>query len=246
MNKIRIVAIIPVKEKSKRLPGKNLKPLLGKPMMAYVIETALRIKARGLVDRVIVSTESEEVATIAKKYGAEVPFTRPVELTKDDVTTREVLQHAIDYLEEHENYIPDYVLLLFSTSPLLRQERIEEAITVALKKDSESVFSGTYDKGHYWIEDEGGWVRFYPKKQVNSQYQIPLVKEDGAIYLTKTSWLKRQYVADKADVVIMEPGENIDVDYPEDFEKAEKVLLQQKRNSMHSSGYLIFDGNTLE
>lgn len=220
MNK-KICIIIPAKATSKRVPGKNLKDLAGKPMLAHIVETALQVKG---IDRVIVSTESEEVAEVAKKYGAEVPFRRPVELTKDDVTTREVLQYEVDQLLEKESYVPDYVLLLYPTSPLLKKERIQEAVDIAIKRDSDSVFSGSYDKGHYWLEVEGGWERLYPQKQVNSQYQVPLVVENGAIYLTKTHFLKRQYVADKADVVIMDPDENIDVDYPEDFEKVRKIL----------------------
>jgi len=170
------------------------------------------------------------VAEVAKKYGAEVPFRRPAELTQDDVTTREVLQYEVDQLLRIQNYIPDYVLLLYPTSPLLKKERIQEAINIALERDSDSVFSGSYDNGHYWIEVEGGWVRLYPQKQVNSQFQVPLVVENGAIYLTKTNFLKKQYVADKADVVIMGLEENIDVDYPEDFEKV-RLILAEKINS---------------
>jgi len=219
----KIVAIIPAKGKSTRIPGKNIKDLAGKPMIAYILETAKSVKG---IDRVIVSTDSEDVKKIAELYGADVPFIRPKELTEDDVTTREVLAHTVSWLEENEDYVPDYVLLLYPTSPLLKKERVEEAVNIALERNSDSVFSGSYDKGHYWIEVEGGWVRLYPQKQVNSQYQIPLVVENGAIYLTKTEFIARQYVADKADVVIMDSDENIDVDYPEDFERVQKILSE--------------------
>ncbi len=226
----KIAVIIPAKEHSSRIPGKNLKNLAGKPMMAYIIETALKAKKKiAAIDRVIVSTDSLKVAAVAKKYGAEAPFIRPNYLTKEAVTTLAVLQHALKELAKRENYVPDYVLLLYPTSPLLKLSRIEEAIKLALDRDADSVFSGTYDKGHYWLEAEGGWARLYPIKQVNSQYQIPLVKENGAIYLTKTSVLKRQYVADKSDVVVMAEGENIDVDYPEDFVAVEKILKGQRK-----------------
>lgn len=222
----KIIAIIPAKGISKRIPNKNIRNLAGKPMVAYIIETALRVKRKGYLDRVIVSTDSEKIARIAKRHGAEAPFIRPKRLTLDAVPTLDVLRHALAELEKKEHYVPDYVLLLYPTSPLLRQERIREAIELAIKHDSDSVFTGSYDKGHYWIEDEGGYVRLYPKKQVNSQYQIPLVKENGAIYLTKTHILKKQYVADKADIVIMAEDENIDVDYPEDFKRVEAILTK--------------------
>jgi len=223
----KIVAIIPAKSLSKRIPEKNIKNLAGKPMIAYIIESALKSK---LLDRVVVSTDSKKIAKVAKKYGAEAPFLRPKELTLDYIPTLDVLQHALKQLAEKENYVPDYVMLLYATSPLLETARIDQAIKIALKKDSDSVFSGVYDKKHYWIEAEGGYKRLYPLKQVVSQLQIPLVKENGAIYLTKTDILKKQYVADKADVLIMDEGENIDVDYPEDFVKVEKMLLNKKNN----------------
>jgi CMP-N-acetylneuraminic acid synthetase len=229
----KIVIIIPAKGTSKRIPGKNLKTLVGKPMMAYIIETALEVKKLcAAVDRVIVSTDSKEIKAVAEKFGAEVPFIRPKNLTLDHIPTRDVLQHTLDFLEENEGYKPDYVLLLYPTSPLLAVSRVKEAVDIAIKRDSDSVFSATVDKGHYWIEVEGGWNRLYPIKQVNSQYQIPLAKENGAIYLTKSSFIKKQYVADKADVVFMEEGESIDVDYLEDFERVQKILQERKKKSV--------------
>ncbi len=225
----KILIIIPAKGESKRIPGKNLKDLVGKPMSAYIIESALEVKKLcPAVDRVVVSTDSEEIKEMAQRYGAEVPFIRPKELTLDAVPTRDVLQHTLDVLRETEDYAPDYVLLLYPTSPLLSVTRIKQAVDLAILKDSDSVFSATIDKGHYWIEVEGGWNRLYPIKQVNSQYQIPLAKENGAIYLTKSHFIKKQYVADKSDVIFMEEDESIDVDYPEDFSKVEKILLERK------------------
>lgn len=221
MKKPVVYAIIPAKGRSTRVPGKNLKMLAGKPMLAHILETTRG--ARG-VDRVIVSTDSEEVQKIAEHYGAEVPFIRPAAFSEDTVTTQQVLDHAVKWIAEHEGVVPDYVLLVYPTSPLLKRERIEEAIDIATHRDSDSVVSGHYDKGHYWVEVEGGWERLYPKKQVNSQWQVPLFVENGAIYLTKSKFIARQYVADKADVVLMEEDENVDVDYPEDFARVEEIL----------------------
>lgn len=219
-----VCVIIPVKENSTRVPGKNLKDLGGKPMVAYILETAKSVQG---VDRVIVSTESEKVKEVVEQYGAEVPFLRPHELTLDNVTSRQVLQHALDELEA-QGYVPDYVLLLYATSPLLKRERIEEAIRLAIEKDSDSVISGSLTKGYYWTEVEGGWERLYPRKVLNSQWLVPLFVENGAIYLTKSKWMKKQYVADRADIVVMDPEENVDVDYPEDFAKVERILAERK------------------
>ena len=224
MKKPSVLCIIPAKGTSKRIPGKNLKMLAGKPMLAHILDT---VKSAKGVDRVIVSTDSEDIKKVAVEHGADVPFIRPKELTGDDVITQQVLDHALRWLEANESYVPDYVLLLYATSPLLKRERIEEAIRIATDRDSDSVISGSYDKGHYWIEGDGAWVRLYPVKVTNSQYQVPLFVENGAIYLTKSRFIKRQYVADKADILIMEPGENIDVDYPEDFAAVEKILTER-------------------
>ena len=217
-----VAVIIPVKARSTRLPGKNLKDLCGKPMMAYPILAA--IGARG-VSRVVVSTESDEVKKIALQYGAEVPFMRPDALTGDAVTSQEVLVHALDELKKLDGYEPDYVLLLYPTSPLLSRERIEQAIALAVEKNADSVISGHFDKGHYWQESQGGgWERVYPKVLVNSQYQKPLFVENGALYLTRASIIRTQMVAEPAQVLLMEQDENIDVDYPEDFAKVEQRL----------------------
>lgn len=221
MHKPSVLVIIPVKERSTRLPGKNLKDLCGKPMMAYPILAAKGAKG---VSRVIVTTESEKIKEIALHYGAEVPFLRPVELTEDAVTSQEVLVHALDELKKLEGYEPDYVLLLYPTSPLLSRERIEQAIALAIEKNADSVISGYYDKGHYWVEAEEGWKRLYPTELVNSQYQKPLFVENGAIYMTRSSIVRKQLVADRTQALLMEPDENIDVDYPEDFAKVEALL----------------------
>lgn len=224
----KILALVPIKEHSSRIPGKNLKDLAGKPMMAYILETLKKIKR---LDRMVVSTESDKVAAIAKKYGADVPFKRPSSLTLPDVITHDVVKHAMAELEK-QGYVPDYLLLVYTTSPLLKAERIEQAIDIALDRDSDTVLSGTYDKGHYWREEIGGWVRFYPITAKNSQFQEPLVKENGAICLVKvSSFLKRQLGADKADVLIMEKDENIDVDYPEDFAAVEAILLEKNKKN---------------
>lgn len=221
MQQPTVCAIIPVKEHSTRLPGKNLKDLCGKPMMAYPIEAAKG--ARG-VSRIIVSTESEKVKEIAEKYGAEVPFMRPPELTEDTTTSQQVLIHALDELKRLENYEPDYVLLLYPTSPLLSRDRIEQAIALAVEKNADSVISGSYDKGHYWTEADGGWKRLYPTELVNNQYQKPLFVENGAVYMTRASILRTQMVADRTQILLMEPDENIDVDYLEDFTRTEAIL----------------------
>jgi len=94
----KCVAIIPARGGSKRIPRKNIKPFHGKPLIAYSIETALKSK---LFDQIIVSTDDEEIADVAKKYGAEVPFIRPKNLADDFTGTADVINHALEWLQQH-------------------------------------------------------------------------------------------------------------------------------------------------
>ena len=222
----KILAIIPARAGSKRIPHKNIRFLGGKPMIAYIIETAKKVNA---LDRVIVSTEDSEIATIAEKYGAEIPFMRPKELATDEVATLPVLQHALKELEK-QGYVPDYVLLLYATSPLLLAERIEQAIDLALTKDADAVLSGTLDKGHYWIETKKGYERLYPLIVKNSQLTKAIFKENGAIYLAKTGIMRQNNSPNIILPFIMEEGENIDVDTIEDFDRVEKILKLRTKN----------------
>lgn len=225
-NKKKIIAIIPARGGSKGVPRKNIKLLAGKPMIGYIIASVKKVKG---IDRVIVSTEDKEIAEVAKKCGAEVPFIRPMELATDEVATLPVLQHAVKELKRSEGYSADYVLLVYPTSPLLKTERIQQAVDMALEHDADSVVSGTYDKGHFWVEVEGGYERLYPRKLENRQMTKPLFKENGAIYLTRASILMRQVVADKLLPLIMDQDENVDIDYLADFDRAEAILREQKR-----------------
>ena len=124
------IALIPARGGSKGIPGKNISPLLGHPLIAYSIAAAL---ASRCISRTIVSTDSEEIAEISKRYGAEVPFIRPAEFSTDMSTDRDFLVHAIDWLAENESAQPDYIVHLRPTSPLREFEVIDEAIRLLRK-----------------------------------------------------------------------------------------------------------------
>lgn len=226
---MNVIAIIPARGGSKGIPRKNVKELDGKPLIAYIIETALDVEE---IDRVIVSTDDEEIAEVAKKYGAEVPFTRPEGLARDETPTLPVLQHTVEYLEENENYTPDVVVLLYATSPLLDAERVSEAIEM-LKDgefDFDSVLSVVEDRKHYWIETNGRYDRLYPKVLENRQLTKPLFKENGAIYVCKTDLLMEEgkITGGNVGLLVMEEDESIDIDEPLDFNVAEGLLLNKR------------------
>lgn len=133
------VAIIPARGGSKRILKKNIKNFHGKPLIAYSIEVALKSK---LFERVIVSTDDEEIAKIAKEYGAEVPFMRPSKLSDDFTSSTDVTEHAIKWLEEN-GYSYKYVCTIYATAPLLDEKYLIEGLEKLKNSDAINTFSAT-------------------------------------------------------------------------------------------------------
>lgn len=125
LHSLEVLALIGARSGSKGIPDKNIRILAGKPLMAWIIEAAKNSK---YVTRVIVSTDSEKYAKIARTFGAEAPFIRPKEISGDRSTDLEYINHALGWLKEHENYEPDIVLRLVPTAPLQKPEDIDAAI----------------------------------------------------------------------------------------------------------------------
>jgi CMP-N-acetylneuraminic acid synthetase len=188
--KEKILAVIPARGGSKGLPRKNIRPICGTPLIAYSIETALA--ARHLFHRVIVSTDDEEIASVARRYGAEVPFLRPAELGGDEVPMVPVLRHALQFIEQQDGIRLDWVCLLQPTDPFRTVEDIEAAIALARQGDCDSVISVVQvfsvhpilmkriENGrlkHYCIEEKEGTRR--------QDFQPPAYMRNGAIYLTR-------------------------------------------------------------
>jgi len=137
-NKSNICAIIPARKGSKGVPDKNIKIINGRPLLAYSIKAALE---SSLVDRVIVSTDSQSYKKIAEDYGAEVPFIRPTEFAQDESIDIEFFQHAINWLSQNENHIPDYFVHLRPTTPLRDPAVIDAAIVALIDSDYTSLRS---------------------------------------------------------------------------------------------------------
>jgi CMP-N,N'-diacetyllegionaminic acid synthase len=186
----RVLAVIPARGGSKGVPRKNVRPVCGRPLIAYTIDAALA--AGPLLHRVIVSTEDEEIAAVARECGAEVPFLRPAELAGDRVPTAPVLQHATRFVEEQEGSAVDWVLLLQPTDPLREVEDIEASCALAFRGGCDSVISVVQVLAEhpilmkriegdrllpYCIEEKEGTRR--------QDYQPPAYMRNGAIYLTR-------------------------------------------------------------
>jgi N-acylneuraminate cytidylyltransferase len=133
------VAIIPARGGSKRIPRKNIKLFAGKPVIGYSIEVAL---GSGLFDRVIVSTDDPEIATVAEEFGAEVPFMRPADLADDYTGTVSVVAHALQWLESHD-YSATYACCIYATAPFLASEYLLEGLNTLVNKGKAYAFSVT-------------------------------------------------------------------------------------------------------
>jgi N-acylneuraminate cytidylyltransferase len=130
--KDEVIALIPARGGSKSVPRKNLRMFQGYPLIAYSIAAA---KLSCQISRVIVSTDSEEIADVAKKYGAEVPFLRPAEYARDDSPDIEFVLHAIEWLSEHEGHVPEYIVHMRPTTPVRDRKTIDAAI-LKIKADT--------------------------------------------------------------------------------------------------------------
>ena len=128
---MKIISIIPARSGSKRVKNKNIKKLMGLPLLAHTIQHSLKSK---LINRTIVSTDSKKYSKIAKEYGAEVPFLRPGEISGDKSTDLECFKHCINFLKEKENYIPDIIVHLRVTYPIRENDIVDNCIELFLKK----------------------------------------------------------------------------------------------------------------
>jgi len=182
----RIVAVIPARGGSKGIPRKNLRPLVGKPLIAYSIEVALGCR---LLDRVIVSTDDTEIAAVARQFGAEVPFWRPETLARDETPTLPVLQHAVMEIEASGG-TADWVMLLQPTFPFRRVYDLEAACGLMLEGEVDSVVSASEIPHHYhplwaWRLEEDRLTPFLSgAERYHRRQDLPtLYYRNGAIYL---------------------------------------------------------------
>ena len=229
-----ILAVIPARGGSKGVPRKNIRPVCGKPLMAYTIETALA--ARHLFHRVIVSTEDEEIGSIARQYGAEVPFFRPIELATDQAPTLLVLQHAVGFVEEKDHITMDWVLLLQPTEPFRTVEDIEAALELGWQGGCDSVISVTQvfavhpilmrriENGRllpYCVEEKEGTRR--------QDYQPPAYMRNGAIYLTRRDVLmeRNSIWGDVIRPYIMPPERSVSVDSELDLKLVDLLIRER-------------------
>lgn len=226
IDNITILAIIPARGGSKRFPRKNVMPLAGKPLICWTTEAAQKAK---YLDRIIVSTDDQEIAAVSRDFGTEV-LMRPLELASDTASTIDVVLHVIESLDKKY----DFVMLLQPTSPLRNEKHIDEACELLIKKNAEAIISITeMDHSPLWantLPKDGNMNHFLKPEIIGKRSQdLPTYyRLNGAIYLCNTNRLideKKLFLKDKIYSYIMDKSVSIDIDCIDDLVTTEKFLL---------------------
>jgi len=221
-----MIAIIPARGGSKGLPGKNIRLLAGKPLIAYTIEAAIKANS---ISRIIVSTDSKEISDISIKFGAECPFLRPSELAKDSSLAIDSYLYTIHKLEEIEKISIQEVIILLPTSPLRRSMDIENAISIFRNKNADSVISFCKEfhpiRWHKRIDNDGKLKDITDNLLVNRQEEETTYFPNGSIYIFKKELLQKNiYYSENSFAYIMDRKSSVDIDSIDDFEYAEFLL----------------------
>lgn len=232
-----VLAIIPARSGSKGVPHKNIRLLNGQPLLAYSIQHGLQAKT---INRVIVSTDSEEYAEIAKKYGAEVPFLRPKNISGDLALDFEVFEHALNYLKENESYVPDIIVQLRPTYPIRDVNDIDHMVEMLInhpEADSVRCIIQTKETPYkMWSKQENGIISPI-MNEIKEAYNMPRQSLPKVYYQNACiDVMRANTIMEKrsmtGDVILgYEMADNFDIDSEEDFIKAEQFLkLKTNKN----------------
>ena len=219
----KAVAIIPARGGSKRIPRKNIKDFCGKPLIAYSIEVALKSK---LFDKVIVSTDDKEIATIAKKYGADVPFIRPKELSDDFTGTQDVINHTLEYLKKN-NETYDYVCTIYATAPLLQEKYLIEGFEKLKESTAVNAFSATSMpfpiQRTFKLNTNGRCEMFTPEHYMTRSQDLEEAYQDaGQFYWKRLDKESSEIMFGKDSIPVILPRHLVqDIDTLEDWRRAE-------------------------
>jgi N-acylneuraminate cytidylyltransferase len=230
------IGIIPARGGSKRIRGKNIKPFAGKPIIGWVIEAAAK---SGLFERLIVSTDDDEIAAVAREYGADVPFLRPAELADDHIGIVEVVQHGIAWMRE-ENIPAEYVCCMLATAPFLQPDVLSQGLERLIESQAQYAFSVT---GYAFpvqrairINSDGRVEALWPENNATRSQDLEEVYHDaGQFYWgTTQAWEQGQAIFSSGSVPVRLPRYLVqDIDTSEDWTRAELMF-----NALVKSGEL--------
>ena len=223
-----VVAFIPARGGSKGVPKKNIKLLAGKPLIAWSIEQAL---ASNLIDRVIVSTDCEEIAKVAREHGADVPFLRPDKISNDTASTESAMLHCCEYLES-KNELPELFILMQATSPMRSYGQIDKAINYLIEHNYDSLLTVSKSHRFTWKNPDNPAASYdymnRPRRQdIKEEDQEYL--ETGSFYITKTKMLMKYKNRLCGSVGMFETPEieSYEIDTHVDFVISEELIKSQ-------------------
>lgn len=224
-----VLGVIPARGGSKGVPGKNIRPVLDKPLIAYAIECGLKCPS---IDHLIVSTESQEIASIARKCGADVPFMRPRELAEDTTPMLPVLQHAVVASEEYYDKMLSTLVLLDPTGPLRTVDDVENCLKLFKSSNCDAVISGNVaHRSPYFnmVIKENNYVRlaFPTSKPIGRRQDSPPVYDLNTVvwvYSRKALMEERARIPKKTLLYLVPPERAIDIDTELDFKILEFMI----------------------
>jgi len=224
---VNIISIIPARGGSKGIPLKNLKLLNGKRLLDYTVEASLNSR---WINRTIVSTDNYKIRKRAEKLGAEV-IQRPKQLSTDSASIESAIEYCLEYLKRKKEYVADVIVLLQNTSPLRTVKHVDEAITLFVKNEYDSILSG-YQSHHFIWRSENGVVipvNYNPKRRPNRQQFNNQFIENGAIYITTYKAFKKNKcrISGKIGLYKMPPELSVDIDTKSDLKKAEQIMKKK-------------------
>lgn len=232
---LKILSIIPARSGSKSIPDKNIYSYLGKPLIAYSILDSLN---SNLINRTIVSTDSNYYAQIAESFGAEIPFIRPKEISEDFSTDLEVFEHALAYLKNTENYIPDIVVHLRPTYPKRNVQDIDAMINLLIENSNwdsvRSVTEASETPYKMWKMENGVLIPVIDQSQIIEAYNQPrqilpkVYSQNACIDVTRSSTItaKKSMTGNVIGAYVMK--DNWDIDYFADFTKIDQEIIKEK------------------
>lgn len=233
---MKAVAFIFARGGSKGLPGKNILPLAGKPLIAWSIEQALAVKR---IDQVIVSTDSPEIAAVALKYGAKVPFMRPAEFAQDDSPEWLAWRHAVNYFQVTTGALPEVMISVPATAPLRLPIDIENCLDIYEEGEADVVITvANAHRNPYFnmvTKNTDNTVRLVipPSSYITRRQDVPAVYDITTVcYVVNPEFiLKRNSIFEgRVKSTLVPINRSIDIDTPYDFEMAEFLMKQRLSN----------------
>ena len=240
---MQVLCLIIARGGSQRVPNKNIRPLAGRPLLAYSIEAARRSH---YVNRIVVSTDSDAIAEVAQKEGAEIPFRRPAEISQSHSTELQAMEHGLSWFKDHESYEPDFVVLLRPTSPFRTTATIDRAIELLMNDSGahcvRTVRLCSEHPHKMWVIDPSGRrirslipvEQKLPEAHTLSYHLLPTVYVQNAsmdVFRATNVWQLRSTTGTEIIPLIQDEFESVDINTEIDFVLAETLMAQRKEST---------------